>query len=189
MVSFRSRSEASVRVAMMAGTEQPKPISIGTKLLPDRPIFLSGLSMGASTVLYLVDEELPANVKCVIADCGFTSPKAIISKVFSETIHLPAWISMWATDLCARIFAGFSLSQKDSRKTLAESRLPVLLVHGKADDFVPCSMTEEGYAACTSPKKMLLVEGAGHGVSFVVAKEEYLKHIQEFLRNTLEDFS
>lgn len=151
-------------------------------------LILSGLSMGASTVLYLADEVLPENVKGIIADCGFTSPKEIISKVFSETIHLPAWISLWATELCARIFAGFSLSQKDTRKTLSASRLPVLLVHGKADDFVPCSMTEEGYAACTSPKKLLLVDGAGHGVSFVVAKEEYMKYIQEFLYNTLEDF-
>lgn len=151
-------------------------------------LILSGLSMGASTVLYLADEVLPDNVKGIIADCGFTSPKAIISKVFTETIRLPAWISMWATQLCARIFAGFGLSQKDTRKTLANSKLPVLLVHGKADDFVPCSMTEEGYAACTSPKKLLLVDGAGHGVSFVVAKEEYMKYIQEFLYNTLEDF-
>lgn len=152
-------------------------------------VILSGMSMGASTVLYLADQKLPENVKGIIADCGFTSPKAIISKVFQSVIHLPAWICMWSVDLFARIFAGFSLSEKDTRKALANSRFPVLLVHGKADDFVPCMMTEEGYSACVSPKTMLLVEGAGHGVSYVVAKDEYSKHIDRFLQEVMGDFS
>ena len=49
MVIRRSRSEASVRVDMMAGTEQPKPISIGTILRPERPIFRSSWSMKKAT--------------------------------------------------------------------------------------------------------------------------------------------
>ena len=49
MVIFRSRSDASVRVAMMAGTEQPNPISIGTKLRPERPMRRSGLSITNAT--------------------------------------------------------------------------------------------------------------------------------------------
>jgi fermentation-respiration switch protein FrsA (DUF1100 family) len=152
------------------------------------PLILSGMSMGASTVLYLADQNLPENVKGIIADCGFTSPKEIIAKVFQNIIHLPAWICMWSVDLFARIFAGFSLSQKNTKKALANSRLPVLLVHGKADDFVPCSMTEAGYAICTSPKTMFLVEGAGHGVSYIVAKDEYSKHIDRFLHEVMEDY-
>ena len=40
-----SRLEGRVRVAMMAGTLQPKPIKRGTMLRPDRPIFLSHLSI------------------------------------------------------------------------------------------------------------------------------------------------
>ena len=49
MVIRRSRSEARVRVDMMAGTEQPKPISSGTMLRPDRPIFRSSWSMTKAT--------------------------------------------------------------------------------------------------------------------------------------------
>ena len=36
-------------------------------------MILSGMSMGASTMLFLADQDLPDNVKCIIADCGFTS--------------------------------------------------------------------------------------------------------------------
>ena len=45
----RSREDGRVRVAMTAGTVQPKPMSMGTKLRPDRPIFRRSLSMTKAT--------------------------------------------------------------------------------------------------------------------------------------------
>jgi fermentation-respiration switch protein FrsA (DUF1100 family) len=149
------------------------------------PVILSGLSMGASTVLYLADKELPDNVKGIIADCGFTSPKEILSSVFTRVIRLPAAPTILITDLIARLVAGFGLSEQDTRVTLKKSRLPVMMVHGKNDDFVPCEMSQQGYDACTSPKQLLLVDGADHGVSFLVAKERYSQMITEFLARCL----
>ena len=144
--------------------------------------------MGASTMLYLADEDLPQNVKGIIADCGFTSPKAIISKVFSSVTHLPAAPSIWIANVFARIFAGFGLNDKDTRRSLKNSKIPVVLVHGTADDFVPCSMSQEAYAACTSKKELLLVDGAEHGLSFLKNTEDYKKLILAFLRDNLENF-
>ena len=146
------------------------------------PILLNGLSMGASTVMYLADRDLPENVKGIIADCGFTSPKEIIAKVFRDTVHFPAGPFMWAADLFARVLAGFSLYERDSRKSLRKSRLPVLLIHGMGDDFVPCVMTEQAYDACTSDKEMYLVGDAEHGVSYLVNTPGYRKHVIAFLR-------
>lgn len=151
-------------------------------------MILSGLSMGASTMLYLADQNLPQNVKCIIADCGFTSPKAILDVVFQSVVHVPSGPSLWAANLFARVFAGFSLSQKDTRKVLKHAKYPVLMIHGKADDFVPCQMTEQGYALCSSEKEILLVDDAGHGVSCLKDKETYTKRILAFLEKHLEDF-
>lgn len=145
------------------------------------PIILSGLSMGASTVMYVADRDLPNNVRGIIADCGFTSPKEIISTVFRRVIHLPPEPSLWVTDLMARLFANFSLTEKDTRRTLAKNRLPILMVHGTEDNFVPCSMTEQAYTACSGQKEMLLVEGADHGVSFLVDRQRYTKLVIDFL--------
>ena len=151
------------------------------------PVILSGLSMGASTVMYMADEALPANVRGMIADCGFTSPYDIIGKVFHSVTHLPAWPFLWATDLCARIFAGFSLKEKDTRKTLQGGKYPIILAHGLADNFVPCEMSREAYDACTSPKELLLVEGAGHGYSFLKDRERYTQTVTAFLQRNLEE--
>lgn len=161
-------------------------IAYHNKTFGEIPLVLSGLSMGASTMLYLADADLPKNVKCIIADCGFTSPKEIIKSVFHQVVHLPAAPSLWVADMFARLFADFHLSEKDSRQTLKNSKLPVLLVHGVDDDFVPCEMTRQAYAACKEPKELLLVEGADHGVSFLVAKDRYVQTVVAFLQKYVE---
>ena len=151
-----------------------------------QPVILSGLSMGASTVMFAADEPLPDNVRGIISDCGFTSPRDIISCVFRDVTHLPAAPSLWFTNILAKIFAGFSLTEKDSRKSLAKNKRAVLLIHGTADDFVPCYMTKESYRACSGFKKLLLVEGAGHGVSFLVDRDRYIREIKGFLSVCLD---
>ena len=102
------------------------------------PMLLFGISMGASTMLYLADRKLPSNVRGIIADCGFTSPAANLSSVYKNVINVGPYPTLWAAELFARFFAGFRLSYKDSRKILPGRRLPVLLLHGKQDCFVPC---------------------------------------------------
>ena len=151
----------------------------------NRPIILSGLSMGASTMLFLADEKLPANVKGIIADCGFTSPWEIISCVFRRVTHLPATPSLWVTELFARIFGDFSLRQKNTKDVLKYSRLPVLMVHGMEDGFVPCEMTQQGYDSCAGEKELFLVEGADHGLSFLKDSERYKEKVRAFLDKNL----
>ena len=93
---------------------------------------------------------------------------------------------MWAVDLLARAFAGFSITQKDTRKVLAHSKVPVLMIHGREDTFVPCKMTEEGFQACTGRKKLLIVDGADHGVSFIHDREGYKEAVISFLEENVD---
>ena len=145
------------------------------------PLLLGGVSMGASTLLFLADRELPDNVKGIVADCGFTSPAAIISKVFRSVIHLPAAPSVWLADVYARIFAGFSLYEKDTRKILSNSRVPVLMIHGAEDGFVPCQMSRDGFGVCCEPKQLLVVDGADHGLSFLIDTAGYSSAVNSFI--------
>lgn len=157
--------------------------------LGNYPLILNGLSMGAATVMFMADEALPENARGIIADCGFTSPAEIICKVFKQLTHVPAWPFIWSTALFARLFAGFGLWEKNTVKTLSKSKLPVVLIHGLADDFVPWEMTKRSYEACTAKKELLLVEGAEHAVSFLKAEKEYASLVTAFLERVLEDAS
>lgn len=146
------------------------------------PMFLSGLSMGASTVMYLADEALPENVRFLIVDCGFTSPYEIISEVYRQRTHLPPFPVMWAAELFAVCFGKFSLKEKNSVVSLAQNTHPILMVHGTADHFVPCEMTKKAFSVCSSEKSLLLVDDAGHGVSYLKATDAYLEQIQEMVK-------
>ena len=149
------------------------------------PVILSGLSMGASTVMFAANEDLPANVKGIIADCGFTSPKDILSEVYKKVTHLPPMLSMWAVNIFTKTIAGFSITEKDTRLTLADSKVPVLMIHGRDDGFVPCKMSEIGYEACKGKKKLLIVDGADHGVSFIQDRQGYTDAVVSFLEECI----
>ena len=120
----------------------------------------------------------------MIADCGFSSPKEIIRSVFHRVVHLPAAPTLWAADLFARLFAGFSLSEKDTRKILQNSKIPVLLVHGTEDGFVPCEMSKQAIKSCNEKSCLLTVENADHGFSFLTDKPRVLKEIKEFINSS-----
>ncbi len=157
------------------------------KLGRDHPLFLGGLSMGASTVLMASDLEFGANVRGVIADCGFTSPWAIIRKVAGRSKWIPLDASAALLNFFARRFAGFDLKEKSTVEALGRTKLPVLLIHGLADDFVPAEMSRENYAACASEKELILVEGAKHGMSYVVEPERVKAAIEGFIRKHLAE--
>lgn len=161
-------------------------IAYHNKTYGDYPLILSGLSMGASTMLFLADKDLPKNVKGIIADCGFSSPWEIISSVFRRVIHLPAAPSLWVAELFARIFGGFSFREMDTRKILKNCKLPVLIVHGADDGFVPCQMSQQGYDACSGEKELLIIDGADHGVSFLVDRPRYTEAVLRFLNKYIE---
>ena len=145
------------------------------------PIYLCGISMGASTVLMTAGFELPQNVHGVIADCGYTSPHAIWKHVVEEGLHLryDEMMSSIAEDICR---SKIQVGPKDYSCTYAMEtcKVPVLFVHGTDDDFVPVEMTYENYKACASPKRLLIVPGAGHGMSYVLDKAGYEQAVKMF---------
>ena len=65
-------------------------------------------------------------------------------------------------------------------QALARSRVPVLFVHGTDDRLVPIEMTFENYKACSAPKQLFIVPGAGHGMSYVVDRKGYQTALTDF---------
>lgn len=136
--------------------------------LGDLPLVLEGISMGATTVMLAAGLPLPKTVRGVIADCGFTSPFDIIAHCAKKWFHLPTFPLVYLLSGYCRLRAGFGYRDCSTLDALAKSRLPVCMIHGAADDFVPTYMTEQNHAAAAGPKKKLVVPEAGHGLSYLL---------------------
>lgn len=145
------------------------------------PIYLCGISMGATTVLMASGLELPENVRGVCADCGFTSPSEIWKHVVENNLHLryDRFRRMIANDICKKRLCGEE-ADYSTVDALKNCSIPVLFVHGTDDKFVPISMTFENCKACASPYKLLVVPGAEHGMSYILNKDGYERVTNEF---------
>lgn len=150
----------------------------------DCQLILTGISMGASTVLTLSAENLPKNVKYVLADCPFSSAKEIISKVIDE-MGLPSKIVYPLVRLSASIFGGFKLEETTPLEAVKKATVPIIFFHGGADGFVPCQMSQKLYDACTTKKHLCIIDGADHGLAYPEDKQKYLSAILEFERDIL----
>lgn len=149
-------------------------------------IILYGMSMGASTVLMASGLELPKNVVGVVADCGYTSPEAIIKKVIADYGY-PLGLATFFVRLGGILFGHFDISSKTHTNYLAKSKTPTLFIHGSDDRFVPCEMGIENYNTCAcNQKKLLVVDGAGHGISYMTDKPAYMSAVNDFFADVLQ---
>lgn len=146
---------------------------------PDVKIILTGISMGASTVMIAAGQPLPTNVMGILADCGYTSAKDIIKKTIRE-MKLPPNLLYPIVKLGAKIYGHFDLEETSPIEAMKNCQRPIIFIHGEADDFVPCEMSLRNFEACTAPKTILTVPGAGHGLGYLVDTEGYFKTVREF---------
>ncbi len=144
------------------------------------PVYLAGVSMGATTVLMTANLDLPDNVKGIMADCGFTSAHDIWKHVAEKNLHLSYQLHSNAADSLCREKISMGTRDCSTVDVLQESKVPILLAHGTEDHFVPVGMTYENYLACSGPKHLLIVPGADHGMSHFKEKNRYEKVVLDF---------
>ncbi len=147
----------------------------------DKDIFLLGVSMGASTVLMASGDELPENVRGIIADCGFTSPLEELKHVAKNCMKLPAVPLVSVVNILSKTRAHCDLSSYSTLTALKNCKVPVFFIHGQMDDFVPPCMTEQNYEACPTEKYILRAANARHGVSWLTDREEYRTMLMDFM--------
>lgn len=148
------------------------------------PILLSGVSMGAATVLMASGLPLPENVRGVIADSPYSAPEKIIRKVCRD-MHLPPKLSFPFVRLGGRIFGGFDITEASALQAVQHTRLPILILHGEDDRFVPCSMSREIRSANPESVTLETFPGAGHGLSYVSDPQRYRCIVSEFVQRCL----
>ncbi|CAM3276846.1 alpha/beta hydrolase [Filibacter tadaridae] len=157
------------------------------KLGDDTEVAYHGLSMGAATVLMASgEEELPGQVKAIIADSPYESVYQLFAYQMSRMFHLPAFPLLDSTSVLTKIRAGYSFREASALKAVEKANVPILYIHGESDTFVPTEMAENLYQHTSSDAELLLVPKANHGESFALAKEEYKMKMDHFLNRYID---
>ncbi len=143
-------------------------------LQPDaRKRLIYGHSLGGAVAVDLAAElgreaerrgEAP-QARALIVESTFTSLADIATEVADTS-----WPVRWL------------VSQKfDSIDKIDQVGMPLLLVHGTADQYVPARFSEELFAAAQQPKQLLLIEGGNHNNAMRVGRRAYAEAIRELL--------
>ena len=144
------------------------------------PIYLGGVSMGAATVLMTAGLDLPPNVHGIVADSGYTAPQAIWKHVMEKNLHISYNTHRSNIDTECKRKINMRADECSCTEAMQKCRVPVLFIHGTDDHFVPIEMTYENYKACAAPKRLFIVPGAEHCMSYSVDREGYEKALKEF---------
>lgn len=146
----------------------------------DLPIYLYGISMGATSVMMASALELPENVRGIIADCGFTSADDIWKHVCTRNLHVPYRKRAKRISYKCQKRIGYGSGDETTVRALKNCHTPILFIHGDEDTFVPISMTCRNFAAAAGPKRMVTFAGAGHGESYRSDPEKYQQTLSDF---------
>ena len=112
-------------------------------------------------------DHTPLPVKGLVIESTFTSLADVAAAVANTSLPV-RWL----------------LSQKfDSIDKIAEIHMPLLVVHGMADAFVPPRFSEQLFNAARQPKRLLLVPGATHNNSMALGGQNYRKAIDALMQS------
>ncbi len=156
------------------------------KLGSDTKVAYHGLSMGAATVLMASGEELPRQVKAIIADSPYESVYQLFKYQMTRMFYLPAFPLLDSTSVLTKIRAGYSFREASVLKAVEKTNVPILYIHGDSDTFVPTKMAKNLYQHTSSNAELFLVPNANHGESFAMAQDKYKMALAYFLNRYLK---
>lgn len=146
------------------------------------PVFLSGISMGAATVLMASELPLPSNAAGIIADCPYSSPVAVIRKICRD-VHIPGFLAIPFGITAALIWGHFWLPEVSAEEAVRRAKIPVLLIHGMEDKYIPPEMSRRIQANCAGECFLELFPGAAHAGSCLTDTARYSKVLEAFVRH------
>ena len=150
----------------------------------DVKIILYGVSMGGATVLMATGEELPKNVCGVIADCPYSSPAEIITNVATRLNPILRPFIVKPLIYTAARLSGFKLGEVRAEDAVKHATVPILLIHGDEDDFVPFYMGKK--IADANPNiRFEVFHAKDHGLSYISDTERYVRIVEEFTKECL----
>lgn len=147
---------------------------------PNCRILLHGTSMGAATTMLVTGEAIPENVKCAVADCGYSTCYGEFRSQLGAvpTVIAAPMIAMMNT--VSKLRGNLDIMKCRPVDAVKNSKTPTLFIHGTGDTVVPYPMVNELFDACAAEKDRFDVEGAVHTGAVATDPEGYFAKLDAF---------
>lgn len=183
---YHGKSEGeAIQMGWLDRINTERWIDIADSMWAGKPIYLHGISMGAATVMMCSGDSLPASVKGIIEDCGYTSVWDEFAGEIRNQFHLPPHPLMDIASALCKIRYGWDFREASAMHQVQRSTLPMLFIHGDADTFVPYSMQAPLYEAKQHGyKQKWVAPGTVHAMAYHDYPQEYRKQVETFIKST-----
>lgn len=148
---------------------------------PQAQIVLHGISMGAATVMMTAGEKLPANVKCIVEDCGYADAYQLFKDELQQRFGMKEFPLLTLAEIIGRQKAEYSFKEAKPLEAVKKAKVPMLFIHGSKDTFINPADMDMLYEACASKKERLLIEGAPHAKAYLLQPDLYFAKVFEFV--------
>jgi dipeptidyl aminopeptidase/acylaminoacyl peptidase len=159
-------------------------------VIQQRPkcVFGMGESMGAAILLQSVETE--SRFCAVLAESSFASFRQIAYVRVGQFFHTGTWLgrivlrpAVETAFLYGRMTRGINLADASPERSVVESHVPILLIHGLADDNIPPQQSERIRAH--NPAEIVLWEVplAGHCGAVNAAGREFYTRVLGWFRS------
>lgn len=146
-------------------------------------IGLFGSSMGAAIALQVAAAD--RRIQAVVAESGFSTLRTIFDDYQRRMIKLPWHYLRNLVIKRSEYLANFKANAVSPLEGVRNIHIPLLIIHGTADDLIHHRYSEMVYRNANEPKELWLIEGAKHNDIAVVGGVEYERRILGFFRRTL----
>jgi len=161
----RSEGEVTDERGINADADAAYDYLVNERGVNPQQLVLIGQSLGTTAAADLASRRA---CRALVLESGPSSASDM------ARVMLP-WAPRWLSALARNRF--------ESARKLASVHCPVLITHGSNDNTIPVEQGRALYNAANEPKRLIVVEGAGHDVAGF-AGDRYLDSVAGFIRET-----
>ena len=148
----------------------------------DAKIALFGVSLGANAVTLSASEDLPGNVRLVIADSCYTSIEELFKEYIKNETSFSSLLVSNFTSAFASSKVGEDFKNADTIKTLSDIELPIMFINGEDDKVVPPLVSKKLYENCEAEGvEEVIIANGNHGRNLQTNETDYWAKIDNFI--------
>ena len=153
---------------------------------PKSKIALFGVSLGANAVALSASEELPENVRLIIADSCYTSIDELIKEFIKNETSVSSFLTVNFTSSFSKNKIGETFKNADTIVKVRNIELPIMFINGENDTVVPPLLSKKLYENCEAEGvEEVIIENGTHGRNLKADKESYWANVDAFILSNI----